>query len=107
MVKAKAKGKATITVSLKADKKVKATCIVTVKYPTVKTDVKKLTLKEGESYQLTVTTQPAGEIEYIPVDETIATVSPDGMITGIKKGSTKVMVWANDAVKVVKIKVTK
>lgn len=99
--------------ALKAGKttiKVKANGItkkVTLTVKNCKLTVKKtsLTIKKGKTATIKATAKPSAAIAYQSEDETIASVSSKGVVKGLKKGKTTILVKANDKTKKVTIKV--
>ena len=94
-------GTATITVSVKGQPEIKATCTITVKSSTIA--VTKLTLSEssaevsvGKTLPLTCTIEPTNatnkELVWSTTDETIATVDAQGVVTGVKAGTVTITV---------------
>jgi len=75
-----------------------ASCTVTVKIPvkSVTLPEKSITIKVGETYQLVPVLNPADATEkgakFTSRSSTIASVTPEGLITGIKAGSTTISV---------------
>lgn len=99
IVAAKKKGKATITVTSKANKKVKAKCKVTVKSKPKKIEFKLLEsgvlVKKDTTYKLTVlktTGLSSKKLVCTSENPLIATVTSEGIITGVSVGKTTVMV---------------
>ena len=97
-------GSATITVTTEDGKKT-ATCSVTVqaKYyqvTEIKLDKEKLTLQVGGSEQLTATISPANATDKTVVwsisDTSIATVSEDGLVEGVKPGTATITAKAGE-----------
>lgn len=94
-------GTATITVSVKGQPEIKATCTITVKSSTIA--VTKLTLSEtsaevsvGKTLTLSCTIEPTDatnkELVWSSFDETIATVDAQGVVTGVKAGTVTITV---------------
>lgn len=94
-------GTATITVSVKGQREIKATCTITVKSSTIA--VTKLTLSQssaevsvGKTLTLTCTIEPTDatnkELIWSSSDETIATVDAQGVVTGVKAGPVTITV---------------
>ena len=94
-------GTATITVSVKGQPEIKATCTITVKSSTIA--VTKLTLSEtsaevsvGKTLTLSCTIEPTDatnkELVWSSFDETIATVDAQGVVTGVKVGTVTITV---------------
>lgn len=73
-----------------------ATCKLTVKpiaVSGVTVEPRAVTVKEGKSARLTATVSPAEasqEVEWASMDGNVATVSADGVVTGVKEGTTRV-----------------
>ena len=97
-VKAVKKGKAKVTVKVtakkgrkKVSKTLKAT--VTVKNPTLKTNVTKVVVNAGNTATVKATTTPSSaKVTFTSKDKKVATVSSKGVITGVTAGTTKVVV---------------
>lgn len=92
-VTAKSAGSATITCKANDGSGVQATCAVTVTNP--KPDKIVLpsgaTVTAGQTITLSPTVTPANAeytLTWSSDDETVATVNPDGVVTGVKKGKT-------------------
>ena len=94
-------GTATITVSVKGQPEIKATCTITVKSSSIA--VTKLTLSEssaevsiGKTLTLSCTIEPSNatnkELIWSSSDETIATVDAQGVVTGVKAGTVTITV---------------
>lgn len=94
-------GTATITVSVKGQPEIKATCTITVKSSTIA--VTKLTLSEssaevsiGKTLTLSCTIEPSNatnkELIWSSSNETIATVDAQGVVTGVKAGTVTITV---------------
>ena len=101
-VTAKAKGSAVITVKC-GD--VKVTCKVTVKNPTLTLSKTAVSVKVGKTTKITAKAAPSGKVTYKSGNKKIATVSSNGTIKGIKKGTAKVTVTCNGVTKTVKVTV--
>ena len=101
-VTAKAKGSAVITVKC-GD--VKVTCKVTVKNPTLTLNKTSASVKVGKTTKITAKAAPSGKVTYKSGNKKIATVSSNGTIKGIKKGTAKVTVTCNGVTKTVKVTV--
>ena len=91
-VTAVAAGNATITCTANDDSGVTATCTVTVKaVPESITLQTTATVRTGQMITLTPTITPADAmttLTWSSDDESIATVSSEGVVTGVKKGQT-------------------
>lgn len=78
----------------------KVTINVYSKVEDIKLDIDKLTLQEGESYNLKATIYPEDatnkNIVYSSEKPEIATIDQNGKITGIKEGITKIIVTSQD-----------
>ena len=101
-VTAKAKGTAVITAKC-GD--VKVTCKVTVKNPTLTLSKTAVSVKVGKTTKITAKAAPSGKVTYKSGNKKIATVSSNGTIKGIKKGTAKVTVTCNGVTKTVKVTV--
>ena len=101
-VTAKAKGSAVITAKC-GD--VKVTCKVTVKNPTLTLSKTAVSVKVGKTTKITAKAAPSGKVTYKSGNKKIATVSSNGTIKGIKKGTAKVTVTCNGVTKTVKVTV--
>ena len=101
-VTAKAKGTAVITAKC-GD--VKATCKVTVKNPTLTLNKTSASVKVGKTTKITAKAAPSGKVTYKSGNKKIATVSSNGTIKGIKKGTAKITVTCNGVTKTVKVTV--
>lgn len=105
-VTAKAKGTATITAKY-GDVKVtcKVTCKVTVKNPTLTLSKTSASVKVGKTTKITAKATPSGKVTYKSSNKKVATVSSNGTIKGIKKGTAKITVTCNGVSKTVKVTV--
>ena len=101
-VTAKAKGTAVITAKC-GD--VKVTCKVTVKNPTLTLNKTSASVKVGKITKITAKAAPSGKVTYKSGNKKIATVSSNGTIKGIKKGTAKITVTCNGVTKTVKVTV--
>ena len=101
-VTAKAKGSAVITAKC-GD--VKVTCKVTVKNPTLTLSKTSVSVKVGKTTKITAKAAPSGKVTYKSGNKKIATVSSNGTIKGIKKGTAKITVTCNGVTKTVKVTV--
>ena len=101
-VTAKAKGTATITAKY-GD--VKVTCKVTVKNPTLTLSKTSASVKVGKTTKITAKATPTGKVTYKSSNKKVATVSSNGTIKGIKKGTAKITVTCNGVSKTVKVTV--
>ena len=101
-VTAKKNGKATITVKIKNNKKLKATCSITVGTPVSKVSVKssKVSLYVGDSYQIKTTVTPSKatnkKVSYSSSNKKVATVDSKGKIKAKAAGSATITVKAKD-----------
>ena len=99
-VKAVKKGTAKVTVKVtakKAGKTVKKTlkATVTVKNPSLKTNVTKVVVNAGNTATIKATATPSSaKVTFASKDKKVATVSSKGVITGVTAGATKVVVTA-------------
>ena len=101
-VTAKAAGKVTITAKSGS---LKATYTVTVKNPTLKLTKTSATVKVGKTTKITAKATPSGKITYKSSNKKIATVSSNGTVKGIKKGTAKITVICNGVSKTFKVTV--
>lgn len=101
-VTAKTAGKAVITAKCG---NVKATCTVTVKNPTLKLAKTSASVKVGKTTKIAAKATPSGKITYKSSNKKIATVSSNGTVKGIKKGSAKITVTCNGVSKTFKVTV--
>ena len=101
-VTAKAKGTAVITAKC-GD--VKVTCKVTVKNPTLTLSKTSVSVKVGKTTKITAKAAPSGKITYKSSNKKIATVSSNGTVKGIKKGTAKITVTCNGVSKTFKVTV--
>ena len=101
-VTAKAKGTAVITAKC-GD--VKVTCKVTVKNPTLTLNKTSASVKVGKTTKITAKAAPSGKVTYKSGNKKIVTVSSNGTIKGIKKGTAKITVTCNGVTKTVKVTV--
>lgn len=101
-VTAKAAGKVTITAKSGS---LKATYTVTVKNPTLKLTKTSATVKVGKTTKITAKATPSGKITYKSSNKKIATVSSNGTVKGIKKGTAKITVTCNGMSKTFKVTV--
>ena len=101
-VTAKAQGTAVITAKC-GD--VKVTCKVTVKNPTLTLNKTSASVKVGKTTKITAKAAPSGKVTYKSGNKKIATVSSNGTIKGIKKGTAKITVTCNGVTKTVKVTV--
>ena len=110
-VTAKKKGQTTITVTTQDGGKT-ATCLVKVIVPVtgVSLSADNLSLKVGESQQLTASVQPSNasdkSVTWKSADKSIATVDSDGNVTAVKVGSTTITVTTKDGGKKASCQVT-
>lgn len=95
-------GTAIITVTTK-DGSYVATCTVnvkTVKVTGIRVSNESVTVKEGKTTNVTATLSPTNatnkNVKWKSEDTSIATVSSNGVITGVKAGTTKVTVTTED-----------
>ena len=101
-VTAKAAGKVTITAKSGS---LKATYTVTVKNPTLKLTKTSATVKVGKTTKITAKATPSGKITYKSSNKKIVTVSSNGTVKGIKKGTAKITVTCNGVSKTFKVTV--
>ena len=101
-VTAKAAGKVTITAK---SGNLKATYTVTVKNPTLKLTKASASVKVGKTTRITAKATPSGKITYKSSNKKVATVSSNGTVKGIKKGTAKITVTCNGMSKTFKVTV--
>ena len=101
-VTAKAAGKVTITAK---SGNLKATYTVTVKNPTLKLTKTFASVKVGKTTRITAKATPSGKITYKSSNKKVATVSSNGTVKGIKKGTAKITVTCNGVSKIFKVTV--
>ena len=94
-------GEATITAIAENGVKGSITLNVYSKVEEIKLDIEKLTLQEGESYNLKATIYPEDatnkNITFNSENNDIATVDQSGKITAIKEGTTKITVTSQES----------
>lgn len=101
-LKALKNGKATITVTSKADKKKKVAIKVVVKTPVtkVKLNQKEISLTEGETAVVTATVSPKKatikKVSYKSSNKAVAKVNSKGKITAVAEGSAVITVTSKD-----------
>lgn len=101
-LKALKNGKATITVTSKADTKKKATIKVVVKTPVtkVKLDRKEISLTEGETAVVKATVSPkkatVKKVSYKSSNKAVAKVNGKGKITAVAEGTAVITVTSKD-----------
>ena len=101
-LKALKNGKATITVTSKADKKKKATIKVVVKTPVtkVKLNQKEISLTEGETAVVKATVSPKKatikKVSYKSSNKAVAKVNSKGKITAVAEGTAVITVTSKD-----------
>ena len=101
-LKALKNGKATITVTSKADEKKKATIKVVVKTPVtkVKLDQKEISLTEGETAVVKATVSPKKatikKVSYKSSNKAVAKVNSKGKITAVAEGTAVITVTSKD-----------
>ena len=102
LVKAVAKGTATITATAKDGSGVSASCKVTVKQPVTKITLNKtaLTLNRGKTFTLKATAGPASAnnkaVKWTTSNKEVATVTSTGVVKGIKRGTATITAAAKD-----------
>ena len=113
LVTAKKAGKTTITVTSAENEEIKKECTVTVQEKTEEIKVTDLTLSPiqksltvGETFQLSCTVEPSNasnqEVSWKSSDDTIATVSKDGLVTAKKAGKATITVTSAENEKIKK-----
>lgn len=101
-LKALKNGKATITVTSKADKKKKATIKVVVKTPVIKVKLnqKEISLTEGETAVVKATVSPKKatikKVSYKSSNKAVAKVNSKGKITAVAEGTAVITVTSKD-----------
>ncbi len=102
-VEAVSKGKVTITAKANG---VSKTCTITVKNPSITVKPVKEPIKKGKTKALEVTVYPkSGTPTYTSSKKSIATVSKDGIVTGVSAGDATITVKCNGASATVKVTV--
>ena len=102
LVKAVAKGTATITATAKDGSGIKAVCKVTVKQPVTKITLNKtvLSLTRGKTFTLKATAGPASAnnkaVKWTTSNKAVATVTSNGVVKGIKGGTATITATAKD-----------
>lgn len=97
-----AKGAGTATITAKTANGVSATCVVTVTIPVTAITISSetLALYLGESHQLTATCAPANAsntaIKWASSDESVATVTEDGLVTAVGTGTATIYASSNN-----------
>ena len=89
---AKKPGTATITVTVGKER---TTCIITVKETIITLNAQKVSLENGETYQLSATTSDGSFVTYKSSKKSVAVIDETGFITAIKPGTTTITVSAN------------
>jgi|GEM_PF-732265 len=101
LVKGKKNGTVTITATI-IGTKIKAKCKIIVGTPVSKVSVKSgsISVEKGKTAKITATVTPkkatTKSVTYKSANKNIATVTNNGVIKGIKAGSTKITVTAKD-----------
>jgi alpha-amylase len=88
----RAVGTGTTTITATTASGISSTCYMTVKNPTVTLKSNSGTVSVGRTLAISATASPAGTITYSSINESIATVSKAGVITGVNRGTTKIEV---------------
>ncbi len=73
--------------------------------PTLTLEKYSATIKKGKTYTIVATALPKKTIEYEVTDPTIATVDEKGVVKGVSKGTTTIIVTCNSLTKVFTITV--
>lgn len=89
---AKKPGRATITVTMGKER---ATCQITVKETIIALNAQKVSLENGETYQLSATTSDGSNVTYKSSKKSVAVIDDNGLITAIKPGTSTITVSAN------------
>lgn len=91
-VVAKKPGNTTITVTVGKER---TTCLITVKATVITPNAQKVSLENGETYQLSATTSDGSFVTYKSSKKSVAVVDDTGFITAIKPGTTTITISAN------------
>ncbi len=78
---------------------------ITVKVPVLKLKKASAVIKKGKTVTIKATVSPAGKITYTSKNKKIATVTKKGIVKGIRKGKTTILVKANGKTKQFKVTV--
>lgn len=78
---------------------------ITVKAPSLTLKKASTTIKKGKTTTIKATAAPSGKITYTSKNKKIATVTSKGVVKGVKKGTTTIVVKANGITKNFKITV--
>ena len=96
------KGTAFITATAN---KVKKTCKITVREPSLKLRHTAVNLKKNKTYAIKATAVPKGKITYKSARPKVASVNRKGIVTGLRQGNTNITVKCNGIKRVIKITV--
>lgn len=96
------KGTAFITATAN---KVKKTCKITVREPSLKLRHTAVNLKKNKTYAIKANAVPKGKITYKSARPKVASVNRKGIVTGLRQGNTNITVKCNGIKRVIKITV--
>lgn len=96
------KGTAFITATAN---KVKKTCKITVREPSLKLRHTAVNLKKNKTYAIKANAVPKGKITYKSERPKVASVNRKGIVTGLRQGNTNITVKCNGIKRVIKITV--
>lgn len=102
VVTAKKAGTVKITVKVGSYKK---TVSIKVKAVSLKLAKSSATIKKGKTYTIKATATPTGKITYKSSNKKVATVTSNGVVKGLKKGTAKITVTCNGTTKTFKVTV--
>lgn len=103
-VTAKRAGTATITAKIKD---AEASCKVTVLKTEITLSKKSISIEHGEQIQLSAETSNKSTVTWKSAKKSIATVSEDGIVTGVKPGETQISAKADQTTVTCKVTVKK
>lgn len=96
------KGTAFITATAN---KVKKTCKITVREPSLKLRHTAVNLKKNKTYAIKANAVPKGKITYKSARPKVVSVNRKGIVTGLRQGNTNITVKCNGIKRVIKITV--
>ena len=96
--------KGTVFITATANK-VKKTCKITVREPSLKLRHTAVNLKKNKTYAIKATAVPKGKITYKSARPKVASVNRKGIVTGLRQGNTNITVKCNGIKRVIKITV--